>query len=82
MNDAELSQWHSPSEKPVHVGEYNASSSKYANFKRWWNGKEWSRPYTDGDSEGYKARVRCTLSLFQHIIYWRGLRVKPKGSYE
>lgn len=74
-----LTPWFTPGMKPARVGEYNASMTKARDILRWWNGRAWSQPYTEGDTEAIKARKRKTAS-FNQGHHWRGLAANPAAN--
>lgn len=76
-----LTPWFPPGVNPVHVGVYNASALKDKRVLRFWNGKYWSKDFSDRDSEVFVAHAKARASYWiAEIIYWRGLAVQPEGS--
>lgn len=76
MNSADtLTPWFDPEVKPVRVGEYNASRLKAGTLLRWWNGSQWSMPYTNRSER--KKECRNHVSVVQDGIFWRGLARDP-----
>lgn len=73
----ELTPWFEPHQKPVHVGEYNATI--YPEFivtdiRRYWNGLCWSDYYFPGERHPRNLANQAA----QDRIYWRGL-ITPHG---
>jgi hypothetical protein len=72
-----VTQWFGPDDKPVHVGAYNASVFKSKYCYRYWNGKNWSIPFSLRGSASEIEYAKLNESSESHPIYWRGLADKP-----
>lgn len=70
-----LTRWFNPDEKPVRIGEYNASMIKDKTVRRWWNGECWSYPYSAAVTEHAKRNLRKLKDpeRNQNGIFWRGV---------
>lgn len=78
-HEPKLSRWNSG--KPSIIGEYNASVSRHTSVRRWWNGEDWSLPFSDSMSVQMKRKRRRIVDKknVQWSIEWRGLAVMPKN---
>jgi hypothetical protein len=79
LDDEEvMSEWYPPFIEPMHIGVYNASAFGVRDMLRFWNGFQWSLPWTAStlphDREMFKRMTTKTVG-----IYWRGLTEKPEG---
>ena len=77
--------WHAG--KPPHVGWWNASTMKYLQCWRWWNGKHWSEPAYEFDgvfcvSESAKTKASFDSAIMEWSYYWpenaRVPRINPE----
>lgn len=79
MMSKQFTRWFKPSEKPVRVGEYNASMVKDKDILRWWDGSSWSLAYLRTD---YRKTVDICRKSKMHgsnfTIYWRGFTTEQK----
>ena len=66
---------------PPMIGEYIASVGRNDEFRRWWDGADWSLAYRETDSAGVKRRMRRVRGKRPSAdgIEWRGLAEKPKN---
>jgi hypothetical protein len=77
--DAEvMTDWFPPFIEPVHEGVYNASSYGVRDMFRYWNGYQWSLPWTPATPIGVREALK-QLQTKKTDIYWRGLTEKAKG---
>lgn len=79
MSKPKMTDWFPTEIKPVHVGEYNASTEKRADALRWWDGRLWSFAYYANDCKDEKQHKRLHKRDADSPIHWRGLASKPKG---
>jgi hypothetical protein len=78
--DHQLTGWYSSNESyPQYIGEYNASTMKNPRILRWWNGVDWSAPYSVSlSNEGARRIRRSKPTVDKSPMYFRGLKQKPK----
>ena len=76
--EEDLTEWFDGSKfVPCHVGEYQASVSKWPDILRWWNGEHWSEPYNRTNTNSEKNFFRKNKEIENANIHFRGLKVKP-----
>jgi hypothetical protein len=67
---------------PKHVGEYpTIVEGSSIVMLRWWDGEEWSIPYSPLDTKRSKSEYRSLPAMpeLQRCIGWCGLAEKPKA---
>lgn len=76
-----LTTWTHSSTPPIREGEYNANWQKDPTIMRWWNGKQWSRPYTHAATPEQKRIAKSwpiESGVLEHL-YYRGLVNNPNN---
>ena len=70
-----LSQWHSGSVKPVHVGVYEREDKKLIGIFSHWTGRYWTLGFSDNNK--YMLKASKTGRSYSQDLAWRGI-VKDK----
>lgn len=83
MAKPKMTKWRLTSEQPPPcVGWWNASQFRWQEPRRWWNGRQWSKPVYLGDPDHVAETMRdVTLDESRNAhVEWRGLAEPPKDA--